>query len=65
MQRLTEKGVLQLLFDARFLRDALCGKGVPTGKAGSKTTELARAFADLENNLQVRSTTYCAQALDP
>ncbi|KAK9841813.1 hypothetical protein WJX81_004723 [Elliptochloris bilobata] len=64
---LTEKGVLQLLLDVRFLRDALAGgrpappdfgppRAPPLGASGS-AAELAaqkRAYADLETSLQDR-----------
>jgi len=58
----TEKGVLQLLLDLRFLRNSLSGgRPAPTagggGFAGSSNTaalsQRKRAFADLETSLQV------------
>ena len=57
-QRVTEKGVLQLLFDARFLRDALASSpadsSADSAAAGSRPpAETKRAFAALEASLQV------------
>ena len=63
---LTEKGVLQLLMDVRFLRDALAGGrpgtadggsgGTPAPPATSDSRALAerkRAYVELETSLQV------------
>ena len=57
-QRVTEKGVLQLLFDARFLRNALASSpadsSADSAAAGSRPpAETKRAFAALEASLQV------------
>ncbi len=67
---LTEKGVLQLLLDVRFLRNALAGgrpalpdAGPPGGAAlpaqgnGAALVQRKRAFADLEASLQARART--------
>ena len=60
-QRLTEKGVLQLLFDIRFLRDVLAGGKPPADGSTSDAAQEAAiaqrkaAFADLESGLQVTS----------
>jgi len=67
---LTEKGVLQLLLDVRFLRNALAGgrpappDAGPAGGAappaqgdGAALAQRKRAFADLEASLQARART--------
>jgi hypothetical protein len=57
----TEKGVLQLLYDLRFLRNALAGGRPPQpdlhaaggAAAAAVLSQRKRAFAELENSLQV------------
>ena len=61
---LTEKGVLQLLLDVRFMRDALAGgrpappgggpQGPPAGDIAADLAARKRAHADLEASLQAR-----------
>lgn len=61
---LTEKGVLQLLLDVRFMRDALAGgrpappdggpRGAPAGDSAADLAARKRAYADLEASLQAR-----------
>ena len=66
-QRITEKGVLQLLFDIRFLRDMLAGGRPPADGTTSDAAQEAAvaqrkaAFADLESGLQVT----CASGILP
>ena len=75
---MTEKGVLQLLFDARFLSHALAAgrppapeqaapvpgpRGGAPGAAGAAQTARKKAFAGLEAALQVRMT--CSAARSP
>ncbi len=63
----TEKGVLQLLFDLRFLRNSLAGGrpaaaaisgGVPSASSSAPSSaalsQRKRAFTDVESSLQVR-----------
>ena len=58
-QRISEKGVLQLLFDIRFLRDVLAGGKPPADATTSDAAQDAAvaqrkaAFAELESGLQV------------
>lgn len=63
---ITEKGVLQLLFDLRFLRNTLAGGRPPQpdqaaatagGRAsvGAALSQRKRAFTELESSLQVLS----------
>lgn len=47
---LTEKGILQLLFDLRFLRHVLIGQP----SASDRTSESAASFSDYETRLQAR-----------
>ena len=69
---LTEKGVLQLLLDVRFMRDALAGGrpappdgnsgGAPAGDPAADPAVRKRAYADLEASLQVRCPTNSLEA---
>ena len=77
---MTEKGVLQLLFDARFLGHALAAgrppapeqappapspRGSAQGAAGAAQTQRKKAFAGLEAALQVRQSTRLLSSTQP